>query len=203
MSASRAPSLATERYEAFGVAWRSPLHSFQRDGVARLLASDAVLLADETGLGKTIQAVAALRVLARHGAVRSALVVAPAGLLLQWRAQLRAWAPELSLATVIGSRAERELRWRAPAQVHLVGYEALCRDRTLPAPFGPGRRLWNVVALDEAQRIKNDATELSLAVKSLRRPWRGSRPARRSRTAPRTPPRSSTSSPRDGSTGAR
>ncbi len=173
MSASLVPSAAAERNEAFGMAWRSPLHGFQRDGVARLLASDAVLLADEMGLGKTIQAIAALRILAHRGELRSALLVAPVGLLLQWRAQLRAWAPELSLATVTGTQAERILRWRSAAQVYLVGYEALCRDRTLPAPFGPGRRLWDVMALDEAQRIKNAATEMSLAVKSLqrRRAW--------------------------------
>ena len=174
MSAALAAPEAAERHEAFGMmAWRSPLHGFQREGVARLLASGAVLLADEMGLGKTIQVIAALRILAHRGELRSALLVAPAGLLLQWRAQFRAWAPELSLATVTGTQAERILRWRSAAQVHLVGYEALRRDRALPAPFGPWRRLWDVVALDEAQRIKNAATEMSLAIKSLqrRRAW--------------------------------
>ena len=138
-------------------------------GVARLLASDAVLLADEMGLGKTIQVIAALRAL---GAA-SALVVAPVGLLLQWRRQFRLWAPELSLSTVTGSREERIARWRAPARVHLVGYEVLRNDRALPAPYGPGRRMWDVVVADEAQRIKNDHTELSFVLKSLtrRRTW--------------------------------
>jgi SNF2 family DNA or RNA helicase len=42
------------------------------------------------GLGKTIQAIAALRILVRHGKVESALIVAPVGVLLQWRQQLRA-----------------------------------------------------------------------------------------------------------------
>ena len=91
MSASQAP-LPEPANAAFGMAWRAPLHGFQLDGIARLLGSDAVLLADEMGLGKTIQAIAALRILAHCGEARSALVVAPAGLLLQWRAQLRAWA---------------------------------------------------------------------------------------------------------------
>jgi SNF2 family DNA or RNA helicase len=149
------------------------LLDFQLAGVRRLLESDSVLLADEMGLGKTIQVVAALRVLARAGEVSAALVVAPAGLLLQWRAQLRAWAPELTLATVVGRREDRIARWRSPACVHLVGYETLRNDRTLPAPFGPGRRLWDVVVADEAQRIKNDDTELAAVLKSLqrRRSW--------------------------------
>ena len=157
----------------FGLSWRRPLHGFQVTGIARLLASDAALLADEMGLGKTIQAIAGLRVLARLGDVQSALVVVPVGLLLQWRQQFRAWAPELSLATVTGTREQRILRWRSLAQIHLVGYEVVRNDRVLPAPFGPGRRTWDVVVVDEAQRIKNAGTELSMALKSLprRRAW--------------------------------
>jgi len=157
----------------FGFAWRYPLLGFQLAGVARLLASESVLLADEMGLGKTIQAIAALRVLARRGDVQSALVVVPVGLLLQWRQQFRAWAPELSLATVTGPREDRVRRWRSGAQIYLVGYEVLRNDRPLPAPYGPGRRLWDVVVADEAQRIKNDDTELSMVLKSLhrRRAW--------------------------------
>lgn len=157
----------------FGLAWRHPLHSFQVAGIARLLTSDATLLADEMGLGKTIQAIAALRVLARRGEIESALIVVPVGLLLQWRQQFRTWAPELSLATVTGPREDRIARWRASAQVHLVGYEVLRNDRPLPAPYGPGRRLWDVVVADEAQRIKNDDTELAMVLKSLhrRRAW--------------------------------
>jgi SNF2 family DNA or RNA helicase len=153
----------------YGLSWRSPLHGFQLAGIARLIASDAALLADEMGLGKTIQAIAALRVLARRGEVASALVVVPAGLLLQWRQQLRHWAPELALATVVGPAAQRLARWRAEATVFLVGYEVLRNDRTLPAPYGPARRVWDVVVADEAQRIKNDNIDLSLVLKALRR----------------------------------
>lgn len=153
----------------FGLRWRHALHAFQLAGVARLLTSDSVLLADEMGLGKTIQAIAALRVFFARGEATSALVVVPVGLLLQWRQQFRAWAPELSLSTVTGPQEERAARWRAAAQVHLAGYEVLRNDRTLAAPFGPGRRLWDVVVADEAQRIKNHGTELAMVLKSLRR----------------------------------
>ena len=159
--------------DRLGLPWRAALHEFQLTGIARLLAADAVLLADEMGLGKTIQAIAALRILARLGKVDSALIVAPVGVLLQWRQQLRAWAPELSLATVAGPLDHRIGRWQSRAQVHLVGYEVLCRDRPLPGPFGPARRVWDVVVADEAQRIKNKHTEVSAMLKGLqrRRSW--------------------------------
>jgi SNF2 family DNA or RNA helicase len=128
-----------------------------------------VLLADEMGLGKTIQAIAALRLLAHRGALGAALVVVPAGLLLQWRRQIRDWAPELAISTVVGGREERLAAWRRDALVFLCSYDVLRIDAVLPAPFGPGRRTWGVVVADEAQRFKNPHTGLAATMRLLQR----------------------------------
>ena len=152
-----------------GFTWRAPLPRYQQVGIARLLAEPGVLLADEMGLGKTIQAIGALRVLLQRGAQGPALVVVPTGLVLQWRRQLREWAPELTLSTCIGAPEERRQRWSAPAQVYLTGFDALRGDMALPTPYGPRRRLWQVVVADEAQRIKNAHTAIAATVKALPR----------------------------------
>jgi SNF2 family DNA or RNA helicase len=156
-----------------GLAWRAPLPPYQQVGIARLLTDPGVLLADEMGLGKTIQAIGALRLLLQRGADEPALIVVPAGLVLQWRRQLREWAPELTLSTCIGAPEERWRRWKAPAQVYLTSFDALRGDMALPAPFGPRRRVWQVVVADEAQRIKNAHTAIAATVKALprRRAW--------------------------------
>jgi SNF2 family DNA or RNA helicase len=153
----------------FGLPWRAPLPRYQQEGILRLLGQPGVLLADEMGLGKTIQAIGALRLLLRPAGSGAALVVVPAGLVLQWRRQMRDWAPELALATCIGAAAERRARWRAAAQVYLVGYDALRGDMALPAPFGPRHRSWRVVVADEAQRLKNAGTAVAAALKALPR----------------------------------
>ena len=153
-----------------GFSWRAPLPPYQKAGIARLLANPGVLLADEMGLGKTIQAIGALRVLQRYGSSPGpALVVVPTGLVLQWRRQFREWAPELALSTCIGAPEERRQRWLAPAQVYLTGFDALRSDMALPAPYGPRRRVWQVVVADEAQRIKNAHTAIAATVKALPR----------------------------------
>ncbi|MCC6734915.1 MAG: DEAD/DEAH box helicase [Bauldia sp.] len=121
------------------------------------------------GLGKTIQAIGALRVLHARGMAEGALMVAPAGLVFQWRRQLRDWAPELRPSTVTGNADERRRAWKAPADVYLVSYEALKADVGLAAEFGPGRRRWGVVVLDEAQRIKTASTDGSRGIKRLHR----------------------------------
>lgn len=138
-------------------------------GIQRLLEQPSLLLADEMGLGKTIQAIAALRVLKARSALNSALVVAPAGLILQWRRQLRLWAPELRPSTVIGNVNERVRAWHEVADVHLVGYETLKADISLAAGSASNSRRWDVVVLDEAQRIKAPESETARAVKRLTR----------------------------------
>ena len=163
------PAPVAPTTQPWGLDWRAPLPPYQQAGIARLLAAPGVLLADEMGLGKTIQAIGALRVLLQGGAPGPALIVAPAGLVLQWRRQLREWAPELALSTCIGPPEDRRQRWRTPAQVYLTGFDALRGDMALPAPYGPKRRPWQVVVADEAQRIKNPHTAIAATVKALPR----------------------------------
>ena len=63
----------------------------QIHALARAMSGDRVryLLADEVGLGKTVEAGLILRELKIRGLVRRALVVAPAGLVTQWVQELK------------------------------------------------------------------------------------------------------------------
>jgi SNF2 family DNA or RNA helicase len=153
--------------------WPFPFQPYQKDGIRALLARDGLLLADDMGLGKTIQAVAALRILCRRGAIGRALLVAPAGLLPQWRRELRLWAPDLKTITVQGRADERSWLWPAPAHLHLVGYESLRSDWSESKRSHPRRHVWDLLILDEAQRIKNADIDISRYVKRLerRRVW--------------------------------
>ena len=163
--------VATNRaaHEAFGLSWPGAFFPYQTAGIERLLQQPSVLLADEMGLGKTVQVVAALRLLIRRGDVSNALIVCPAGLVLQWRRHLRQWAPDLVLSTVMGTAEQRRKAWAVPATVFVTGYEALRSDFPIHEPWGPGRRNWDVAVIDEAQRIKNGETDITLAVKRLKR----------------------------------
>jgi SNF2 family DNA or RNA helicase len=156
-------------WHAFGMTWPERLFPYQREGVERLIGDRAALLADEMGLGKTVQAIAALRILAARGEAAASLVVAPSGLVLQWRRQFRHWAPDMTLSTVIGSASDRLRAWRARAHVFIVSYEALRADMWLKGAWTPSERHWAAVVLDEAQRIKTADSDLARAVKRLRR----------------------------------
>lgn len=146
---------------------------FQVLGVRALVASEALLLADDMGLGKTVQASVALGRLWLTGDLHGgALVVAPVGLLAQWRRMLAEWAPELAVATIRGPAADRAWQWRRQADVYIAGYETLRADLSAHEAC-PVRRVWDVVVLDEAQRIKNRDTGTAIAAKRVprRRAW--------------------------------
>jgi SNF2 family DNA or RNA helicase len=149
--------------------WPGQLLPYQLEGVRALLSTDRVLLADDMGLGKTIQAIAAIRIMCIRGDVSHVLLVVPAGLLHQWRRELGAWAPELRAIVIRGSPEERAWQWRAEAHVTIVSYETLRVDYTDNADSPPRRRVWDLVVLDEAQKIKNPDVEVSRATKGLRR----------------------------------
>lgn len=149
--------------------WPGQLYPYQHEGVAALIDSDALLLADDMGLGKTIQAIAALRALVHWRHVSQALVVAPASLLTQWGRELEHWAPELRVTLVRGSRLERQRLWRARSHLFVVSYETLREDVGAGYRGGPMETNWDVVVLDEAQKIKNADTKAARACKSLPR----------------------------------
>ena len=153
--------------------WPHAFFDYQRDGIRTLVARDALLLADDMGLGKTVQTAAALRILFRLRRIDAALLVVPASLILQWRRALREWAPELRTSTIRGAASERALQWQAPVHVYITSYETLRSDFTENINSPPRRRVWDVVVLDEAQKIKNRDSEVSKTCKRLprRRAW--------------------------------
>ena len=148
--------------------WPLPLMPFQQEGVLALLARDRLLLADDMGLGKTVQAIAAVRILRARKTIASCLVAAPASLLDQWRREIARWAPELSAIIVRGSAADREWQWAAQVDVTLVSYDTLRADAGRAPGATVGKRRWDVVVADEAQRLKN-RNDTSDVLKGLRR----------------------------------
>jgi SNF2 family DNA or RNA helicase len=152
--------------------WPHPLYPFQEEGVLFLYEREKALLADEQGLGKTIQALAAAGLLLSTGQIQQALVLCPASLVTNWVREARRWLPRLGDGAVVvkGSGLSRHYQWHSHVPLLIAGYE------TFRADAAAGRlpdRPQDLVILDEAQRIKNAETELAYACKSLprRRSW--------------------------------
>lgn len=140
---------------------------YQLEGIAFLTPRSAALLADEMGLGKTCQAILSLRLLFYQGAVQRALVVCPKSLVHNWMRELKLWAPDIPFEVIEGEPEQRRSAWLiSNCPLKLVNYETLTRDVEWAAD---AKLFYDVVILDEAQRIKNRESKTSQAVRALPR----------------------------------
>ncbi|MCH1493775.1 MAG: DEAD/DEAH box helicase [Rubripirellula sp.] len=140
---------------------------YQLDGIAFLFPRYAAVLADEMGLGKTMQAISTIRLLLCSGEVRSVLLVCPKPLVTNWLREFSVWAPEIPIAAIEGNAAKREFQWKSPEiPVKVANYELLMRDKETVLDSGLH---FDLVTLDEAQRIKNRNSTTSEIIRAIPR----------------------------------
>ncbi|WP_010583016.1 DEAD/DEAH box helicase [Schlesneria paludicola] len=146
--------------------------SYQYEGIGWLFSKNSALLADEMGLGKTMQTITAIRLLIRSGQARRVLLVCPKPLLPNWQREFSTWAEELPFVVVEGDGERRKLTWTMPGvPVLIANYESLVRDF---AAFPEGEfPKFDLIVLDEAQRIKNRTSRTAVTARALprRRSW--------------------------------
>ncbi len=140
---------------------------YQLDGIAFLFPRYAAVLADEMGLGKTMQAISAIRLLLCSGEVRSVLLICPKPLVTNWLREFSVWAPEIPVAAIEGNSPTRQWQWTSPdIAVKIANYELLMRDRDAVLDHD---QHFDLVVLDEAQRIKNKKNATSGVVREISR----------------------------------
>ena len=140
-------------YQVTGFNWLSSLADHHLGGI----------LADDMGLGKTLQVIAFLLARKQAGA-KPSLVITPTSLLYNWLEEIGRFAPSLEALAVAGTKAERAAQLQALAGIDVVvtTYDTLKRDMDLYQ-----QQEFRYVFLDEAQHIKNPATQSARAVKRL------------------------------------
>lgn len=136
------------------------LMPYQIDGVKFLEGSDArALLADEQGLGKTIQALALLKL--HRDELIPAIIVCPTTVKLQWHHEIIRWCGVQGFLTqVIGSSKEIA----APGfDIYVTTYDLLKTEKC----FEPVRGQIKFIIIDECQRIKNHLSGRAKAVQKV------------------------------------
>ncbi len=143
----------------------TPLYSFQEDGVLHLTFGRRAMLADDMGLGKTVQAIASAVLLKQLRGIEHVLVVCPASLKHQWAREIRRFT-SLSAQVIEGNPIQRRDLYRDPQFFNIMNYELVHYDEEQLM-----RRRFDLIILDEAQRIKNWRTKTADRIKRLRSPY--------------------------------
>jgi SNF2 family DNA or RNA helicase len=102
------------------------LFPHQRAGVKFLAVARRALLADEPGLGKTAQAIRALKELQDRGEdVFPALIVCPNTLKKNWKREFERWWPGVDVEVIKGSATQRRKIFEEEADVYVINWESL------------------------------------------------------------------------------
>ncbi|MHB8902550.1 MAG: DEAD/DEAH box helicase [Thermoguttaceae bacterium] len=158
-----------------GCRLRATLRPYQQVGAAWLRFMSRLglgaCLADDMGLGKTIQVLALLTSRKATEKARPSLLVLPASLLGNWRAELARFAPTLRPLFVHPSESPRQTL----AGIADDPAEALAGVDLVLTTYGMLSRQswlldvdWSLVVLDEAQAIKSAAANQARTVKRLK-----------------------------------
>ena len=135
---------------------------YQLDGVAFAAGAGRAILADDMGLGKTIQGIGVAELLAREAGIRKVLVICPTSLKSQWRNEVQRFTSR-DVQLVLGPADQRAQQYDNECFFTMCNYEQVLRDI-----LSIERVKWDLIILDEGQRIKNWEAKTSNVVKGLK-----------------------------------
>ncbi len=143
-----------------------PLFPYQKAGAYFAASAGRCLIADEMGLGKTIQAIGAAELLRREMGIQKVLVVCPTSLKYQWKSEIEKFS-SAQVHVVEGLQAKRIEQYQSSeAFFYIASYNVVANDaehlHLLDA---------DLMIIDEAQRIKNFRTKVSIQLKKVRTPY--------------------------------
>jgi superfamily II DNA or RNA helicase len=144
---------------------KTELLPYQLDGVAFAAGAGRAVLADDMGLGKTIQGIGVAELLSRHASITKVLVICPASLKSQWRIEIKRFSNR-SCQLVLGSAQDRPAQYDSDSFFTVCNYEQVLRDF-----LSIERVRWDLIILDEGQRIKNWEAKTSRVIKALKSPF--------------------------------
>ena len=120
------PANELRELEVIEDGFNEDLFPHQRAGVKFLAIARRALLADEPGLGKTAQAIRALKELQDRGEdVFPALIVCPNTLKKNWKREFERWWPGVDVEVIKGSATQRRKIFENEADVYVINWESL------------------------------------------------------------------------------
>ncbi|MEA2049290.1 MAG: DEAD/DEAH box helicase [Campylobacterota bacterium] len=141
-------------YQQDGLNWFGFLYQFNFSGI----------LADDMGLGKTIQTLAHLSRLKEDNILKKpSLIIMPTSLIANWKNEAKKFTPNLSVLSLQGINRKENYNKILNYDLILSTYPLITKDFEIYKNIS-----FSYIVLDEAQKIKNPKTKMTIAIKSLK-----------------------------------
>lgn len=141
-------------YQKVGYRWLKTMAEYGFSGI----------LADDMGIGKTIQVITLLEDEKLHHPESISLVVCPSSLILNWQSEIEKFSQNLTSILISGSSDERKLMIQKSHDYDIIitSYDYLKRDVQIYEDIQ-----FKYQIIDEAQYIKNHNTKNAASVKQI------------------------------------
>ncbi|WP_421894487.1 DEAD/DEAH box helicase [Marinoscillum sp.] len=145
---------------------KGTLRTYQQEGLNWLNFLDEYnfggCLADDMGLGKSIQIIAFALLQKEKAPDSTSLLVVPTTIIFNWQAEITQFAPGLSVYTLQGADRIRGTEGLQKFDLILISYNTLLTDVSYLRNFE-----FNYIFLDESQQIKNPESQRYKAARLL------------------------------------
>ena len=155
------------------------LNEFEDKNTRFLAENKRAFLAEELGLQKIKEAVAALKLLYQNGVINSTLIVLPEALLghseeakqlgvsIGWIGNLEEYCRNLSYSVVKGDDKERLNAWKKLTPLHLVDHKTFLNDYKSNILQKQRLTIFDCVIIDEVQELLNNSDESAGVLKEM------------------------------------
>ena len=140
------------------------LFPYQTEGVQFATFREGAIIADQMGLGKTVQAIATAVLKRKLFGFKRTLIICPASIKEQWKNEIARFANEKALIVEGTPNLRRQVYSDQAHYFIIANYEAVLRDYKYINQNPP-----DFIILDEAQRIKNYETRTTNAIRNLQK----------------------------------
>jgi SNF2 family DNA or RNA helicase len=155
----------------------SDLFDFQKEGFKWLYSNKKALLADDMGLGKSVQVIAALNHIYNSKRDRASqekntcsIILAPKTLIKNWVDQFNIWAPYFRILSIVSTSKDLLSAIKfASANYHVVitNYESVRGNKNIL-----NKKYFDVLICDEAHRLRKSSSIINKIILNSDIDWR-------------------------------
>lgn len=135
-----------------------PFYDYQKIGVGFECAGHCILLADEPGLGKTVQTLSATKI----RQAKKVLIFCPKSAKKTWEEEIEKWLGKEKTVIISGTPAIRQKLWESDSKYYISNYHQLLNDHERMKKIP-----WDFIIADEATDISNPQAKMTRRLKEL------------------------------------